>query len=113
LDLDFKDKLIPKNVVSSELLGTFLEEGYAVIQLVDGEQFIKVTGKYFEELGQIIIKNSKELCIQYWNSLVEETKNCDIMQFMGEFCFIHTTIKAITDGEVDFCETIGEEIGNV
>jgi hypothetical protein len=111
LDLDFRDRLIAKNSLSSDLLDTFIEEGYAVMQLIDGKPYIKITTKYFEELGEVMIKYPRELCVEYWNKLVDETRNCGIMEFMAHFCSTHMAIKDITDGQVDFCKEIGEEIG--
>ena len=110
VDVKFYNELVKPSEFSKELLDEFLRGGYAVEQLIDGEVFIKMTNKYFEDLGEYIKKHPKELCMDYWKRLVDDTKNCGIMTFIERFCVTHSLIKELTDGEVDFCENIGEEL---
>lgn len=110
VDIRFPNDLTKPSEFKEEFLKSALAEGYAVEQLINGETFIRMTSKYFNELGDYIKLHPKELCREYWECLVDETKNCDIMTFVKRFCFTHTTIKKLTKNEVDFCEYIGEEL---
>lgn len=113
MDIKFPHELAKPSDFSKELLFEFLAQGYATEQLINGETFIKLTSKYFEELGEYIVSHPSELCREYWYRLVDETKNCDIMTFVKRLCYTHVFIRDITDGKVDFCECIGEECDRV
>jgi len=69
-----------------------------------------MTSLYYEDLGEYIIKHPRELCRDYWNRLVSDTLDCGIMEFINKLCVTHTTIKKLTNNQVDFCEVIGEEL---
>jgi hypothetical protein len=113
MDIKFYDELAYPAEFPDDLLSEFLELGYAVEQKIDGQTYIKMTRAYYEDLGEYIIKHPRELCLDYWNRLVDKTRNCSIMEFMAEVCKTHTTIKRLTDKQVDFIEIIGEEIERV
>lgn len=110
LDIKYPDEFARPDSFSKELLRELLAEGYAVEQKFNGEVFIKMTSRYFEELGDYIKQHPEELCRDYWNKIVTTTTNYDIMTFIKMFCITHSLIKRITDGEIDFCEQIGGEI---
>ena len=110
MDIKFFDELSEPSEFSRELLKEFLDTGYAVEQMIDGETYIRMTDLYYEDLGEYIIKHPRELCKDYWTRLVEETSYCDIMTFIKRLCEIHITIKKLTRDKVDFCEVIGEEL---
>jgi hypothetical protein len=110
IDIKFYDELAEPSDFSKELLEEMLATGYAVEQLVDGVTYIRMTSLYYEDLGDYIMKHPKELCRDYWNRVVTETRQYDIMSFMKYFCNAHATIKKLTKSEVDFCEMIGEEL---
>jgi hypothetical protein len=110
MDVKFFHELSKPSEFSKELLAEFLAEGYATEQFVEGEKFIRMTGKYFEELGEYIIKHPNELCKDYWRRLIDDTGGCSIVEFIKQFCVTHLTVKQLTDGEVDFCSTILEEL---
>lgn len=105
----FHGDLISPGELGESLAG-MLNDGYATEQKIDGKVFIRMTSKYFEELGDYIKQHPRELCLEYWDRLLLDTKNCAIMDFLKKFCFTHSTIKSLTDSEVDFCATIEEEL---
>jgi hypothetical protein len=106
----FHGDLVAPSEFSKEILEEFLATGYAVEQLIDGQRFIRMTELYYKELGDYITKHPKELCIDYWKRIVKDTTNCDIMGFVKRLCEAHITIKKLTNNEVDFIETIKDEI---
>jgi len=108
--IKFPHELLSPTEFSKELLEELLNEGYAAEQMIDGQKFIKMTSKYFEELGDYIKQFPKELCLEYWERLVDDTRNCDIMDFVRGFCETHLTIKKLTNAEVDFIEEISREL---
>jgi hypothetical protein len=110
VDIKFYGELSDPSEFSKELLKEFLDTGYAVEQLLDGVVYIRMTEMYYEDLGEYIIKHPKELCRDYWAKLVEDTRNCDIISFIKRLCETHTTIKKLTGSQVDFIETIMEEL---
>lgn len=110
MDVKLYSDLLNPSEIPKELLQEFLDIGYAVEQLIDGEKFIKMTSLYYEDLGEYIIQHPKELCRDYWDKLVEDTKGCDLMVFIKGLCETHITIKDLTDAKVDFIEMIGEEL---
>ena len=95
---------------SKELLEELLAAGYAVEQKIDGVLYIRMTSLYYDELGDYISMHPKELCIEYWDRLVDSTKGYSILDFIREMCYTHKTIKELTKDKVDFCDTIGEEL---
>lgn len=110
MDIKFYGELSDPSEFSKELLEEFLATGYAVEQKIDGVIYIRMTDMYYDDLGEYIIKHPRELCRDYWTKLIKDTKNCDIMMFIKKLCETHSTIKKLTKNEVDFCETIGEEL---
>lgn len=106
----FYGELSDPSDFSKELLQEFLDTGYAIEQYINGRLFIRMTNLYYEDLGEYIIEYPKELCRDYWNKLVEDTKNCDVVGFVKRLCETHTTVKKLTDNKVDFLEMIGEEL---
>jgi hypothetical protein len=110
VDIKFYGELSDPSEFSKELLEEFLATGYAVEQKIDGTIYIRMTDMYYDDLGDYIIKHPRELCRDYWTKLIEDTKNCDILGFIKRLCETHVTIKKLTRNEVDFCETIGEEL---
>jgi hypothetical protein len=110
VDIKFFGELTEPSEFSEEFLTSFLANGYAVEQLIDGVTYIRMTSKYYEELGEYIVKHPKELCRDYWIRLVDDTKHFDIMDFIKRFCEVHSTIKKLTNDEVDFCLEIMEEL---
>lgn len=110
MNILFYGELSEPSEFSKELLEEFLATGYAIEQYINGERFIRMTNMYYEDLGEYIIKHPKELCRDYWNKLVEGTKNCDVVSFVKGLCETHATIKKLTDNQVDFLEMIGEEL---
>lgn len=106
----FHGDLISPSEFSSEILEEFLATGYAVEQLIDGQTFIRMTELYYKELGEYIVKHPRELCRDYWKRLVKDTANCNVMGFVKRLCETHSTIKSLTDNQVDFVETIKDEI---
>lgn len=106
----FHGDLVIPSEFSKDILEEFIATGYAVEQLIDGQIFIRMTELYYKELGEYIVKHPKELCRDYWKRVVSDTTNCDIMGFIKRLCEAHTTIKTLTNSEVDFIETIKDEI---
>jgi hypothetical protein len=110
VDIKFYGELSDPSEFSKELLEEFLETGYAVEQKIDGVTYIRMSEMYYEDLGEYIIKHPKELCRDYWTKLVTETYDYDIMSFIKKLCDTHSTVKKLTDNQVDFLETILEEL---
>jgi hypothetical protein len=110
MDIRFYGKLALPSEFSKELLEEFLETGYAVEQKIEGTIYIRMTELYYQDLGDYIVKHPRELCRDYWNKLVDETRNYDIISFVKCLCETHTTIKKLTNNEVDFCSEILEEL---
>jgi hypothetical protein len=110
MDIKFYGELLQPGDFPKEILEEFLSTGYAVEQFIEGKKFIKMTGRYYEDLGEYIKMHPRELCRDYWNRLIQDTKNCDIMVFVHRLIETHNTIKKLTNGTVDFCEVIGEEL---
>jgi hypothetical protein len=110
LEIKFYGELIEESKFNKELLKEFLDAGFAAEQFIDGQKYIRMTNDYYNELGEYIILHPKELCREYWNNLVEETKYCDVLSFVRQLCRTHMTIKKLTKDKIDFCETIGEEL---
>lgn len=110
MDAKYLKDLIPREEISDELFNVFITTGYAAEQLIDGVPYVRMTSLYFEDLGDYIVMHPKELCNDYWNRLVVDTKNCSIMTFIKELCRTHLTIKRITNNKVDFLEVINEGI---
>jgi hypothetical protein len=110
VDIKYPNELVKPSSFPKELLKSLLAEGYAVEQSINGKTFIRMTEKYFEELGDYIKLHPKELCCDYWTKIVQSTKNYDIMTFIKMFCITHSLIKRLTNGEVDFCEQIEGEL---
>ena len=103
-------ELIDPSNLKDEQIKEFLDEGYLVEQFIDGVRFLKLTTKYYEQLGEYFVQRPREFCLDYWCRLVEETNGCGIMEFIRAFLEMHFFIKNITEGKVDFCEVILGEI---
>jgi hypothetical protein len=110
IDIKYPEELTKPKEFPKELLESLLAEGFATEQKINGEVFIKMTSQYFDELGDYIRNHPKELCVDYWNKIVQSTTNYDILTFIKIFCVTHKLIKEITNSEVDFTEQIGEEL---
>lgn len=94
-----------------EALQSLIDEFLISEQWIDGVRYIKFTKEYFTEIGKIIRKNPEELCTDYWENLVQNTKNKSISEFMKELCETQYFIKLVTKGKVDFMDIIGRNYG--
>jgi len=110
VDVKYYGELKKPSEFNKDALKEFLATGYATEQKIDGEIFIKMTSDYFEDLGEYIILHPVEMCRDYWETLIEDTKNCSVIEFIKRLCETHNTIKKLTKNKVDFCNTIGEEL---
>jgi hypothetical protein len=111
VDVRYPDDYYKTSQVKEGFLEPATDAGYVVEQRIDGEQYIRLTEHYFNEFGEVIKESPKLYCLEYWNRLVNDTAGRDIMFFLKRLCYTHSLIKRITNGEVDFCEQIGEELG--
>jgi len=110
LDIKFFGELVHPSEFKEDFLEEWLDAGYAVEQKLDGETYIKMTSAYYKELGEYIQLHPKELCRDYWHRLVDDTAGYSVKDFLKMLCRTHVTIKQLTNGTVDFCEVIMEEL---
>lgn len=110
VEIKYPNELAKPKEFDDDTLAHLMDNGYATEQKINGETFIKMTTKYFEELGEFIKENPEKLCKDYWRKIVQMTEGYDIITFIKLFCITHSFIKEITDGEVDFCEEIEREL---
>lgn len=111
MDVRYPDDYYKTSQVKKGFLEPATDAGYVVEQMIDGEQYIRLTEHYFNEFGELIKESPKQYCLEYWNRMINDTAGRDIMFFVKRLCYTHSLIKRITNGEVDFCEQIGEELG--
>lgn len=111
MDVRYPDDYYKASQVQKGFLEPATDAGYVVEQRIDGEQYIRLTEHYFDKFGEMILENPRLYCIEYWNRLINDTTGRDIMFFLKRLFYTHSLIKRITNGQVDFCEEIGEELG--
>jgi hypothetical protein len=110
VDVKYPEDFYKVENISKDFLDTMEANEYISYQKINGENYIKMTPKYFEEFGEYIQENIRAICVGYWERIIKDTQGQGIMDLVKRICYTHAFIKKITNGEIDFCEEIGEEL---
>lgn len=107
----FSDYLIEvdKSAFTADTIDYLVENGYAGIQMIDGIKHLRLFASFFFEGADLAKKFKRQYCVLMWNSFCARVnKKLDVEEMLILLSGIHSLTKEFTNGEVDFCEEIGE-----
>jgi hypothetical protein len=93
--------------LSEAAMEELIRDGVLIVQYLDGIKYVRISSEMKNAYIGAVIEEPEEYCAFLWNDLVSSSADLTTTEFLTIFCGMHSQLKSMSGGDIDFAEIIG------